>query len=128
MRRRLIGLLAVFIAGALYWSLLRAIDGAREPWDAAGYWIVWYPGSLALSALAGWCARGRGWAAGVLFTGAQLPFLWLHNGSDASWPFGVLLLCLLALPAAGLSWLADRIAQRTRTESGFFSAPRERRR
>lgn len=112
--RRLIRPVAIFAGGAAYWQLVSLGAGTGEPWDAGAYWTLWYPGSLALAALAGWASRGQGWVAGLLLTIAQLPVLWLNSGIGPYWLVGISLLGVLALPAAGVGWLADRIAQRTR--------------
>lgn len=107
MSKHLIQAIAVVAVGCLYWQVICMMAGVEEPWDADAYWIAWYPVSLALSALAGWAARGRGWVASVLFTFAQLPVLGLNTGVGSLWPVGLLFVCVLAVPPAALAALVD---------------------
>ena len=103
----------LFLASALCWLVACRLAGVREPWDAEAYWRWWVPASLALSAVAGWFWRKRGWLAGVLITVAQLPVVWIGNGEAGGlWAAGVLILALLALPAAAVSALAGELAAR----------------
>ena len=109
-------MLAVFSGALAYWQMVSHVTGAAEPWDAIAYWRLWYPASLALSALAGpWLGRRTG-ITGAILTFAQLPVIWLNTGSTMSWPLAVAMLTILALPAIALSALTGRIAIRYRSE------------
>ena len=103
---------ALCLMGGLYWQLVCQIAGVAEPWDAAGYWTLWYPVSLLLSGIAGWLRKSHGWYAGALLTFAQLPIRWINNDTDVLWPVALLFLGLLAVPATVISvlagWFADR--------------------
>lgn len=101
---------AIFVLGGLYWQFVSRIGEAAEPWDADAYWRLWYPLSLALSALAAFALRRRHAMAGVLITFAQLPVMWINNGIGPLVAVGVVMLCGLAIPAALISMLAGRFA------------------
>jgi hypothetical protein len=109
----LIRYLALFLLGGLYWRFVCRIGEAAEPWDTGGYWQLWYPLSLAISALAGFLLRDRRGQPGVLITFAQLPVMWINNGVGPLVAVGVVFLCGLAVPAGLISLLAGRFAPRT---------------
>lgn len=100
------------VLAVLYWLAISHSTQAKEPWDAASYWTAAYPGSLLLSGAAGVAFPKRGWLAGVIVTFAQLPVLWIGNGIGSMWVFGIILLAILALPAAAVASLASRFAAR----------------
>lgn len=104
---------AILIVGGLYWQLVCLLTGSPEPWDAAGYWHIWYPGSLALAAIAGLRLKRRGWSAGAIITFAQAPVMWVNAGyAGPFWAVGVVMLCMLAVPAVAISALAGGLAVR----------------
>ena len=116
MTARSIQPLALLLASLLYWQLVSQFSGAKEPWDADGYWRIWYPGSLVLSALAGFVLR-RSWLAGVIVTFAQLPVMWVNTGFGGLLMVGATILCILAVPAVAVAAIAGRLA-RSRAGSG----------
>jgi len=103
-------LAAVAAAGCAYWCAIDVILDVREPWDAAGYLILWYPMSLGLAALCGLLFEDEGWRSGPIIILAQLPVMLVANGGGgALLVFGVGLLLVLSLPAALVSGVAARI-------------------
>ncbi|MDX3900438.1 MAG: hypothetical protein QHC40_08020 [Sphingobium sp.] len=86
--------------------------GVDEPWDAPAYWTAAYPISLLLSGGAGLYFRKRGWLAGLAISFAQLPVMWINNGTGALWAVGLLFLSVLAVPAMAISTLTGLIATR----------------
>ncbi len=115
MRALLMKLLALVLASGLYWQLVCEVTGAQEPWDSDGYWTLWYPISLALAAVVGYFLSSHGWLAGVIITFSQLPVMWINAGTGPLLAAGLLFLCILAVPAAAVSFIAGRVAMRTRT-------------
>ena len=103
-------MIALLLGGTLYWYAVARATGTAEPWDADAYWRLWYPVSLALSAVAGSWLRRRGWAAGAILTAAQLPVMWLNTGTGPLWAVGLLMVAALAAPAVIVSALAGRLA------------------
>lgn len=116
---RLLPYAILLTAGGLYWALLCQMSGTNEPWDAAAYWTLWYPASLALSAMAGCFLKSRGWLAGALLTFAQIPILWLNTETDFAWAVALPFLCVLAIPAVATSSLAGWLANRIRPLRAF---------
>ena len=109
MDSRILKILFLLICGGLYWQFVCQTDESIEPWDTEAYWSLWYPLSLALSAIAGFFFGKDGWLAGATMTFAQLPVI-LFN-IDGLGPFiilGFFILCILALPAAAISLLTGR--------------------
>lgn len=111
MTARSIQPLALLLVSLLYWQLVSHVSGAKEPWDADGYWRIWYPGSLVLSALAGFVLRRRSWLAGVIVTSAQLPVMWVNTGFGGLLMVGATILCILAVPAIAVSMIGGRLAR-----------------
>ncbi len=107
------GILATLVISAAYWQFVCHQTGRAEPWDAASYWLIWYPGSFGLAAVAGMFANSRKWLPGVIVTLAQLPVMWANNGFGGLVVLGLPVLCALAIPPAGISalsgWLAATI-------------------
>ena len=101
-------LAGIAILAVAYWQLVSTLTGAPEPWDARAYWTLAYPASVALSAIAGRFLGKRAWLAGIVVTFAQLPVMWLNNGSGPLWAVGLLFLMMLAIPCALVSALAGR--------------------
>ncbi|MCK8456786.1 hypothetical protein [Sphingomonas faeni] len=106
--------LSLFAGGILYWQCVSQITGAKEPWDADGYWHVWYPVAFGLAAISGTALRRRGWTAGVGLSLAQLPVMWWNTGAAASWAIGLAMACLLSIPLAAVSALTALLAARAR--------------
>lgn len=102
------------LTGSLaYWYLVCLMTDQNEPWDAASYWVIWYPLSLGLSALGGYALKSRSWSAGVIVTFAQLPVMVMINGEvGALIAVGLVLLVGLAMPAAAIAKAAGRLGTR----------------
>ena len=118
MKTRKIRLFALLLVSAMYWQLVSQGSGVAEPWDADGYWRLWYPGSLALSAVAGFVLRSRSGLAGAIVTVAQLPVMAVHAQPGALMIGGMMILCILAIPAAAVSALAGRLRVWARIDDG----------
>jgi hypothetical protein len=114
--RRLVGeILAVLLVGAVYWQLFCRMTGTLEPWDAPIYWGIGYPLSLILSAIIGRLLGAHGWLGGALFTLAQLPIMWINNGTGSLWVVGLMFLVVLAVPCAAISALTGRFSASSRS-------------
>ena len=111
MTTRWIQTLTLLLVGLLYWQFVSRFSGAKEPWDANGYWRIWYPGSLVLSALAGFVLQRRSWLAGVIVTFAQLPVMWVNTGFGGLLMVGATILCILTVPAVAVSMIGGRFAR-----------------
>lgn len=107
--------LLVLLASVVYWHLVGEGAGVGEPWDADGYWRLWYPASLALSAFAGLLLKRRAWAGGAIVTFGQLPVMWTNASADPLWLVSLPILGVLALPPVAVSALVRRIADRWRS-------------
>ena len=118
MKTRTIRLFALLLVSAMYWQLASRWSGVAEPWDADGYWRLWYPVSLALSAVAGFVLRSRWGLAGAVVTVAQLLVMAVHAQPGALMLGGMMILCILAIPAAAVSALAGRLRARARIDDG----------
>ena len=111
MTARSIQPLALLLVSLLYWQLVSQFSGAKEPWDADGYWRIWYPGSLVISALSGFLLGRRGWLAGMIVTFAQLPVRWVNTGFGGLLMVGATILCILAVPAVAVSMIGGWFAR-----------------
>lgn len=109
---RLLPVMVVAIASGLYWQLVCRIGAVTEPWDAAGYWSIWYPASIALAAVAGAVFVRRTWLAGVIVTFAQLPVMWFHSRTGEMWMLGVLFCGALAITPTLVAALSGRLSVR----------------
>lgn len=118
MKTSTIRFFALLFVSAMYWQLVSQWSGVAEPWDAGGYWRLWYPVSLALSAVAGFVLRSRWGLAGAVVTGAQLLVMAVHAQPGALMLGGMMILCILAIPAAAVSALAGRLRARARIDDG----------
>lgn len=105
---------ALLIVSGLYWHLVCRTAGVAEPWDGEAYWRLWYPFSCVLAAAGGYRLGRQGWRAGGLVTFAQLPVMWFNGGTGSLLAAGLLILCLLAIPATVIAALAGRFATRVR--------------
>lgn len=101
------------VAGLAYWALVSALSGGGEPWDAARFWTVAFPGALALSALLGAVAPARAWAWGAIVMLAQVPVVVAVSGAGPLLIAGLLYAAALALPAALVSWASGALRGRS---------------
>ncbi|SFO17197.1 hypothetical protein [Sphingomonas sp. OK281] len=118
MKLRMVQVFVLAVISVLYWLLVSHVSGTKEPWDAAGYWLIWYPGSLLLSAFGGFAFGRRGWSAGAIVTFAQLPVMWVNTGFGGLLIVGVAILTVLAVPAVILSALFGRLRATWRRNAG----------
>lgn len=118
MKLRIVQMFVLAVVSVLYWLLVSHISGAKEPWDAAGYWLIWYPGSLLLSAVGGVAFGKRGWSAGAIVIFAQLPVMWGNTGFGGLLIVGVAFLAVLAVPAVILSAVFGRLRATSRRNAG----------
>jgi len=105
-------LIAIAALALCYWAAVGLSAPTAEPWDAAGYWTLAYPLSLALGAVAGAVVGRRAWRAGAVVTMAQLPVMVALGSAGSMTAFAVLILITLSVPAAALSALAGRLTRR----------------
>ena len=116
MKTNLTKLLVLLFCSSLYWQFVSWATVTDEPWDADGYWPIWYPASFALSAIAGLALKNRGWMAGAIITFAQLPVILLNTQPGPLLAAGMAILCVLSVPVAATSaltgWLATRAKPR----------------
>lgn len=95
------------LGGLTYWSIVSALSGGAEPWDAPGFWSIAFPGALVLCVLLGFAAPSRAWAWGAILMLTQVPIVIVVSRAepDPLLVVGLLYATVLALPAALLSWL-----------------------
>lgn len=93
-----------------YWAMVCGVSDVREPWDASGFAYVWYPLSIAGSAIAGCRLGHRGWLAGLAMTFSQLPLWWLQAGIGPMIGIGLPFLAVLAIPPAMVASLVGRLS------------------
>lgn len=103
----------LLFAGGLYWLAVCELSATKEPWDSGAYWNLWYPVSLILSAASGYVLGKDGWMAGAILTVSQLPVLLIGGVTLLLIP-GLLILCVLAIPATAISLLSGLIAKHVR--------------
>lgn len=112
MTDRFIRLAIVTASGLLLWEVASFGLGRAEPWDAPGFWYA-YLAAIGLAALWGYVfpAGARAWGFVLMFT--LMPVMWLNSGEVGSmWLLGLILLAIMALPAAGAAMLASRYGLR----------------
>lgn len=100
-----------FIAAAMYgaalWGSAPIWAGKKEPWDTA---FGPYLAALTLGGLWGAVSPRRPWAAPAGLVVGQVTWQ-VCTGAGSLWPLAMILLSILAVPAAGVStviWLIDR--------------------
>lgn len=108
-------ILAVTVAALAYWVAVNAVSGAREPWDAANYWDLYYPLALGLAAIFGWLFERGAWRWGAIILFAQFPVMVAASGMGPLFAVGLVMLAGLSIPAmvaaeAG-AWLRRRFAR-----------------
>lgn len=110
----LFGALMSAVVGLAYWAVVSGMLGGGEPWDAAAYWTLAYPGALLLSAVLGFAMPTRAWIWGVIVVFAQVPVVVAVSGAGPLLLAGVLYAAVLAIPAALVSGIAGWIRRRMR--------------
>lgn len=105
---------ALAIVGIACWAAVCRIEGVPEPWDADRYWRIWYPVSLIPCAIGGPLLHPRAWLAGVIVTAAQLPVMFANSTLSPFLLVGLMFLTVLAIPAATVAEVAQRLVVRGR--------------
>ena len=97
------------MAGLMLWTITASMTGKREPWDANAYWTVSYPLAVTGSAVLGFLFPQRAWRWAVTLMLMQLVVM-VAMGSDLGLlPLGLIVLAVLAAPAALAGVLAARL-------------------
>jgi len=91
-----------------FWTAVSMIAGVAEPWDAAGYWTIFYPAALVLSAVLALLPRRFQWAVGAVVIFAQVPVVMVPSGAGPLLGAGIVIATILSIPAVALSWLSGR--------------------
>ena len=101
------------VVGLAYWAAVSGMTGGGEPWDAAAYWTLVYPGALLLSAILGFAMPVRAWLWGPIAVFAQVPVVIAVAGAGPLLLAGVLYAAALSIPAAlvsaGAGWIRRRM-------------------
>ena len=105
--RPIISFVAAAVYGAALWGSAPIWAGKKEPWDSAfGLYMV----ALTLGGLMGAMAPRRPWAAPAGLVIGQVAWQ-IGSGAGSLWPLAMIVLTILALPAAAVAtgvWLIDR--------------------
>lgn len=118
-KMRASALVAIAGVGLLYWLGLSVLAHHPEPWDAPSFWTTWYPVSLLMGCVLGVVPAHRGWLAGPVFQASLLPVLVATSGVGPLLGLGVLLVMIMAVPAALLSGITSSLA----VDRSFSSRP-----
>lgn len=110
----LFGACIAAIVGVAYWAIVSGALGGGEPWDAAAYWTLVYPGALLLSAILGFAMAVRAWLWGPIVVFAQVPVVIVVAGAGPLLIAGMLYAAGLSIPAALVSGVAGAIRRRMR--------------
>lgn len=102
------------IVGLAYWAAVSGMLGGGEPWDAAAYWTLMYPGALLLAAMLGIAMPTRAWLWGPIVVFAQVPVVVAVSGAGPLLLAGVVYAAVLSIPAALVSGVAGWIRRRMR--------------
>jgi hypothetical protein len=105
--RALIAFAAAAAYGAILWGTSPIWSGKKEPWDSAfGLYMI----LLTCGGLFAAIAPRRWWAAPAGLVVGQVGYQ-VATGAGSLWPLAMMLLSVLAVPAAGVAlgaWLIDR--------------------
>lgn len=110
----LFGACIAAITGIAYWAAVSGMLGGGEPWDAAAYWTLVYPGALLLSAILGFAMPTRAWLWGLIVVFVQVPVVIAVAGAGPLLLAGVLYAAVLSIPATLVSSVAGWIRRRMR--------------
>ncbi|WP_124420776.1 hypothetical protein [Pseudomonas sp. R2-60-08W] len=99
------------VVSLVFWTVVSAITGTKEPWDLASYWTIIYPAALALSVILGAVLKSAQWSAGAMVMLAQIPVILVTSGASPLLAAGILYAAVLSIPAITLSWLAGKVRQ-----------------
>jgi hypothetical protein len=107
------------LAGLVLWGITAAVTGKREPWDADIYWTVSYPLAVIGSAVLGFLFPERPWRWAAMLMLMQFVVMIAMGSGLGLWPLGLIVLAVLAAPAA----LAGVLAARLRRSALFGPQP-----
>ena len=110
------------MAGLTLWVATAMVTGKREPWDADIYWTVSYPLAVIGSALLGFLFPQRPWRWAAMLMLMQFVVMIAMGSGLGLWPLGLIVLAVLAAPAA----LAAVLAARLRRGTLFGASPGSR--
>ena len=97
------------LAGLTLWGVTAAMTGRHEPWDTGSYWTVSYPLAVIASGTLGFLFPERPWRWAAVLMLMQLVVM-IAMGSDLGLlPLGLILLAVLAAPAALAGVLAAKL-------------------
>jgi hypothetical protein len=103
----------LMLVSFVYWIFVARMAGVAEPWDASGYWSLWYPLAFVIAAFGGLFLQTRRWLAGVVVAITQLPVILIHAHIEPLLLAGMAFLMLTALPlvaiSEGVPWLVKRV-------------------
>lgn len=97
--------IATCVVSIVFWALVSAITGSREPWDLACYWTIIYPGALALAVMLGEVLKSSRWYAGAVVMLSQIPVILMASGASPLLGIGIIYAVFLSIPATVLAWL-----------------------
>lgn len=97
------------VAGLALWTITAAVTGKREAWDTDIYWTVSYPLAVIGSAALGFLFPERPWRWAVMLMLMQFVVMIAMGSGLGLWPLGLIVLAVLAAPAAFAGVLAARL-------------------
>jgi hypothetical protein len=106
------------MAGLALWTMTAVVTGKREPWDADTYWTVSYPLAVIGSVL-GFLFPERAWRWAAVLILMQFVVMIAMGSGLGLWPLSLIVLAVLAAPAA----LAAVLAARLRRSALFGAVP-----
>lgn len=98
--------------GAGLWLFGTLLAGGREAWDAPTYTLLIYPVSLVIVGLLAHRHPGRAVAIAFAMFGGQMAVLFVLNPTGGMLPLGVIVFCVMALPAVVVAKVVARRKQR----------------
>jgi hypothetical protein len=101
------------VAGLALWAMTAVVTGKREPWDANTYWTVSYPLAIFGSAVLGFLFPQRAWRWAATLMLMQFVVMITMGSGLGLWPLGLIVLAVLATPAALAAVLAAKLRRST---------------
>lgn len=99
------------VVSIVFWTLVSAITGSKEPWDLAYYWTIIYPGALAFAVMIGVALKGSRWYAGAVVMLSQIPMILMVSGASPLLAIGIIYAVFLSIPATVLVWLVRKLRE-----------------
>jgi hypothetical protein len=97
------------MAGLALWAVTAEVTGKGEPWDTGIYWTVSYPLAVIGSALLGFLFPQRPWRWAAMLMLMQFVVMIAMGSGLGLWPLGLIVLAVLAAPAALAAVLAAKL-------------------